>query len=123
MAAFSQTPAEISITCVQGDELAIAIDCKQSLVGYTLTALVYSQTVASSSGSIGLGATYAQGDTVATFSIADISRSAGTVKISLTETQTAALSSSGRYRWFFRWQDSSGYTQAILAGAFTVVIP
>jgi hypothetical protein len=123
MAAFSQTPAEISITCVQGDELAIAIDTHQSLVGYTLSAIVYSQALASSSGSIGNGATYTVGDTAATFTIADISRSAGTVKLSLTETQTAALSPSGRYRWFFRWQDTAGYTQAILAGAFNVVIP
>jgi len=123
MAAFTQTPAEISITCVQGDELAIAIDCHQSLVGYTLSAVVYNQVVATSSGSLGVGGTYTVGETAATFTIADISRSAGTVKLSLTETQTSALSPSGRYRWYFRWQDTAGYTQSILAGAFTVSIP
>jgi len=121
--AYSQQPADVSITCVQGDELSIGLNCHQSLTGYTLTALVYEEVLASSSAQMGSSGTYAVGTTKATFNIGATSLSAGTIAISLTETQTAALSTSGNYRWYFRWQDTAGYTQTILAGTFKVVIP
>jgi hypothetical protein len=121
--AFSQTPAEVSVTCVQGDELSIGLGLGRSVAGYTLSAIVYEQVLESSAGSFGSGGTYSAGTTKATFAVSVTSASAGTASIALTETQTAALSTTGNYRWYLRWQDTAGYTQTILAGPFTVVVP
>jgi len=120
---FLQTPATVSVTCVQGDELSIGLSLGRAVTGYTITALVYEEVLASNSSTMGSRGTYAVGDTKATFNVGVTSAAAGTVAISLTETQTAALSPAGLYRWYLRWQDTAGYTQTILAGPFTVVIP
>jgi hypothetical protein len=120
---FSQTPAVCSITCVQGDELSIGLNLGRSITGYTLTALVYEEVLASNLAGLGSSGTYTVGDTKATFNVGVTSATAGTLAMSLTETQTTALSPAGLYRWYFRWQDAAGYTQTILAGPFTVVIP
>jgi hypothetical protein len=121
--AFSQTPATVSITCVQGDELSIGLGLGRSVSGYTLSAIVYEQTIATTAGKAIPGGTYSVGDTKATFALSVTSASAGTASIALSETQTAALSTSGNYRWYLRWMDTAGYTQTILSGPFTVVVP
>jgi hypothetical protein len=121
--AFTQLPAAVSISCVQGDELSIDLALGRSIASYTVTAIVYEKTLASSASGFGGSGTYAAGDTKATFAVTTVSASAGTVKIALTETQTSALSTTGSYRWYLRWVDGSGYTQTILAGPFTVVVP
>ena len=120
---FSQTPGVCSITCVQGDELSIGLNLGRSVTGYSLSALVYESVLGSSLATIGSGGTLVVGDTKATFNVGVTSASSGTVAISLTEAQTTALSPTGNYRWYFRWVDTAGYTQTILAGPFTVVIP
>jgi hypothetical protein len=112
---YEQIPAEVSISCVQGDELNIGLNCHQTLVGYTLSAIVYAE-VSSNGGD-------AIGSTAAAFSVGAISLAAGTVTLGLTETQTAALVAGTRYRWYFRWQDAAGFTQTILAGPFVVRVP
>jgi hypothetical protein len=120
---FFQTPGVCSITCVQGDELSVGLNFAQSIVGYSLTALVYEEALASNLAALGSSGTYTVGTTKATFNVGVTSAAAGTLAISLTETQTAAFSPGGRYRWYFRWQNTAGYTQTILSGPFTVVVP
>lgn len=112
---YEQVPAELTISCVQGDELNIGVNCHQSLVGYTLSAIVYAE--------VSSGGGDAIGTTAATFTVGAVSLAAGTVTLGLAETQTAGLSAGGRYRWYFRWQDATGFTQTILAGPFGVRVP
>ena len=128
MASFDQIPADLPITCVVGDELNVGLALKTganvavNVTGYTLEAKVYVPNYANPDGSFGAGA-YTVGTTAATFAVAVVSASAGTVNIGLTETQTAALSPAVGYRWFFRWVDTSGVTLTVLAGAFTARAP
>lgn len=127
---FVQTPAEMSIEFVAGDELNVGLAFTTpgtsptpiNLTGYTLAAKVYVPTFANPDGSFGSGA-YTVGATAATFTVSPVSLSGGTVNIGLTETQTAALSAATGYRWYFRWTDTSGVTLTVLAGTFTARIP
>jgi hypothetical protein len=112
---YEQIPGEVSISCVQGDEINIGVNCHQSLVGYTLSAIVYAEV--SSGGGDAIGAT------VATIAVGAVSLAAGTVTLTLTETQTGALQAGTRYRWYLRWTDTAGFTQTILAGPFLVRVP
>ena len=129
--AFVQTPAEMTIEFVAGDELNVGLAFAQpsgsssspiNLTGYTLEAKVYTPTFSNADGTFGSGA-YTVGATAATFTIAAVSLSGGTVNIGLTETQTVALSPAVGYRWFFRWTDTSGVTLTVLAGSFTARYP
>jgi hypothetical protein len=52
-----------------------------------------------------------------------VSRTLGKLSLGFTETQTAALSPVGTYRWYFRWVAPGDVTQTILAGDVTVVSP
>lgn len=121
--AFSQTPAEVAVTCVLGDQLSIGLNLGRAITGYEITAQVYEEVLASNSSTMGSKGIYGVGSIKATFTVGITSASAGTVSISLTQVQTSALSPSGLYRWYLRWVDTAGYRQTILAGPFTVVIP
>jgi len=125
--AFVQTPAELSIEFVVGDELNIGLAFTSSstpinLTGYTLEAKVFTPVFSNPDGSFGQGA-YTIGATAATFTTAAVSLSGGTVNIGLTEAQTAALSPAIGYRWFFRWTDTAGVTLTVLSGPFTARAP
>jgi len=126
---FVQTPADMSIEFVAGDELSVGLAFKSTngttpinLTGYTLDAKVFVPTFANPDGSLGAGA-YTMGTTADTFTVSAVSLSGGTVNIGLNETQTAALSAAVGYRWYFRWTDTSGYTLTVLSGTFTARIP
>ena len=124
---FVQTPADMSIEFVVGDELNVGLAFTSSsaainLTGYTLEAKVYTPTFSNGDGAFGSGA-YTVGATAATFTVSAVSLSGGTVNIGLTETQTAALSPATGYRWFFRWTDTAGVTLTVLSGDFTARAP
>jgi len=125
--AFVQTPADMSIEFVVGDELNIGLAFTSSsaainLTGYTFEAKVYKPVYANPDGSFTEGA-YTVGATAATFTVSTVSMSGGTVNVGLTETQTAALSPAIGYRWYFRWTDTSGVTLTVLSGSFTARAP
>lgn len=131
MASFEQTPAEMPITFVVGDELNVGLAFTTgagssaapiNLTGYTFEGKVYVPTFANPDGSFGSGA-YTVGSTAATFTTSVVSATAGTVNIGLTELQTAALSPAVGYRWYFRWTDTSGVTVTVLAGSLTARAP
>ena len=124
---FVQTPADMSIECVAGDELNVGLAFTSSsaainLTGYTFEARVYVPVFSNPDGSLTEGA-YTVGSTAATFTTAAVSLSGGTVNVGLTETQTAALSPAIGYRWYFRWTDTSGVTLTVLSGEFTARAP
>ena len=124
---FSQTPAEMSIECVAGDELNVGLAFTSSstpinLTGYTFEAKVYLPVFANPDGSLGEGA-YTVGATAATATVSAVSLSGGTLNVGLTETQTVALSPAVGYRWYFRWTDTSGVTLTVLSGSFTARAP
>jgi len=124
---FVQTPAEMSIECVGGDELNIGLAFTSgstpiNLTGYTLEAKVYLPVFSNPSGSMAEGA-YTVGTTAAAFTVSAVSLSGGTVNIGLTELQTSGLSAAVGYRWFFRWTDTSGVTLTVLSGPFTARAP
>ena len=125
--AFVQTPADMSIEFVVGDELNLALAFTSSstpinLTGYTFESKVYVPTYGNPDGSIGSGA-YTVGATAVSPTVSAISRTGGTVNIGLTETQTAALNPAVGYRWYFRWTDTAGMTLTVLSGTFTARIP
>jgi hypothetical protein len=129
--AFIQTPADMSIEFVVGDELNVALAFSTgssssavatNLTGYTLEAKVFVPVFANPSGSLGQGA-YTIGATAATFAITATSRPGGLVALGLTEAQTSALSPAVGYRWYFRWTDTNGYTLTVLSGSFTARSP
>jgi hypothetical protein len=124
---FVQTPAEMSIECVAGDELNVGLAFTSSstpinLTGYTFEAKVYLPVFANPDGSLGEGA-YTVGATAATATVSAVSLSGGTLNVGLTETQTVALSPATGYRWYFRWTDTSGVTLTVLSGPFTARAP
>jgi len=124
---FVQTPAEMSIECVSGDELNVGLAFTSgstpiNLTGYTFESRVYLPVFSNPDGSMGEGA-YTVGSTAATFATAAVSLSGGTVNVGLTEAQTAALSPAIGYRWYFRWTDTAGVTLTVLSGEFKARAP
>ena len=125
--AFVQTPADMSIEFVVGDELNVGLAFTSSstpinLTGYTLDAKVFRPVFANPDGSFSQGA-YTVGATAATFTVSAVSLASGTVNIGLTETQTSAFSPATGYRWYFRWIDTAGVTLTVLSGDFTARSP
>lgn len=121
-AILQQTPADLSIVCVQGDELNVAVDASIDLTDYTFEAVVYA-TSASTTGSWSGSSGLLVGETEATFSINVVDLEEGQINLGLTEAQTEALSPAGSYRWYLRWTDGDGVTRTVLAGEFTTRIP
>lgn len=130
MASYQQIPADMAIEFVIGDELNVGLAFTVSgtsstplnLTGYTLEAKVFVPTYSNPDGGLGSG-NYVIGSTAATFTVAPVSLSGGTVNIGLTETQTAALSAATGYRWYFRWTDPTGFTLTPISGPLTARIP
>lgn len=127
---FDQIPGEMNITAVAGDELSIGLTIATqatppvpvNLTGYTLEARVFVPVYQNPDGALGQGG-YTVGATAATFTIGAVNLSQGQVAISLNETQTAALSPATGYRWYFRVQDTNGYTLTYVSGTFAARMP
>jgi len=118
MAVFSQIPGDLDLRLVRGDEVTFsAVFAGVDLTGYTVTAAVYS----------GFGAT-ATNTPVATptvtVTMATVNNvTSSTVQISMTETQTLAISPTGSNRWFLRWVSPGGVTRTVLSGNVTAQNP
>jgi len=121
MADFVQIPGVLGLEFVQGDQVDVALDFGTDLTGYAFDSKVYvvQQTVPTSGGV----AVPTAGATAATPTVGIVSRTLGKLSLGFTETQTAALSPVGTYRWYFRWVAPGDVTQTILAGDVTVVSP
>jgi hypothetical protein len=111
----------MSLEFVSGDELGFLLDFNEDVTGYSFQAVVYEYsttvTFASPAG------TTTPGAVVATFLITVIDASTGQLNLSLSETQTASLLTSKKYRWFLRWITGAGVTRTVLSGEVTASAP
>jgi hypothetical protein len=103
MASYDQIPGTLNIDIVAGDSVSIAVDFDTSLVGHSVAASITS---------------VVSGLVVASLDTAVVSAAAGTVTISMTAEQTAALAH-GTYRWELTWV-SGAVTRKALSGFFEV---
>lgn len=117
-ATFSQLPGDLALAIVRGDEVTFsAVFAGVDLTGYTVSAGVYSGFGATATET--LVATPSVSVTMAT--VAGVTSS--TVQISLTETQTYAISPTGVSRWYLRWVSPGGVTRTVLSGVVTAQNP
>ena len=121
MKSFSIEPAQLDLTVVKGDEFSVAFDFDTDLTSYTWESIVFKsgRTVNTSHP----GGVDTQGDTVETFTTSVTNASNGELTISLTETQTAALSESQLYRWRLRGVAPGSVTRTYISGIFTLRAP
>ena len=109
MSTYSQTPADLTIELVRGDELNFVAQFPSlDLSAYTLSAGVYDSTATG----VTIYQTPALYKSVATAGGVTTT----SVSVGLTESQTTALAADGRYRWFLRWVSPGGVTRTILSG-------
>lgn len=111
MATFSQLPGELTLEIVRGDEVTFsAVFAATNLTGYTVSAAVYT----------GFGAAAITTPvtvptvTVSMATVGGVTNS--TVQVSMTETQTLAISPTGSSRWYLRWVSPGGVTRTVLSG-------
>lgn len=97
---FEQLPSTLNLAFRQGDEFGALLDFSNDLTGYTVAAEL--QSVVS-------------GQQVVAMTTTLVNASTGTVNVSLTETQTAALPA-GTYRWTFYWDAPGNVRRTILTG-------
>lgn len=118
MATFSQLPGELTLQLVRGDEVNFsAVFTAVDLTGYTVTSGVYA----------GIGAAATETLIVTPAVSVSVATAAGvtssTVQVSLTETQTYALSPNTIQRWYLRWVSPGGVTRTVLSGAVNAKNP
>ncbi len=105
MATYSQDSGALHLSLVQGDELGTVIDFTPTdLTGYTVASDIHSLVT---------------GGTVATATVSIVSATAGTVNVSLSETDTAALAV-GTYGWRLYWDATGSVRRTALSGTLEV---
>jgi hypothetical protein len=118
---FSTAPAELNLITVTGDEFACALDFSIDLTNYSWTAYVFESTrTVNNAFPAGIDV---QGDTAQSFNVNVTDADEGELTISLTEIQTAALSTVTTYRWLLRGVAPGAVTRTYLSGTFTVRAP
>ena len=92
------------------------LDFDQNLTGYTFeTKIIEVLNVA--------GGNVTDYAVTVSFTQTVVNLSTGHINLSLQETQTAALSLGGNYRWFMRWFSPDQVTRTVLSGTVTVRSP
>lgn len=111
MATYSQIPGELTLQIVRGDEVTFsAVFSALDLTGYTVSAAVYTGT-----GSTATNTPVATpAVTVTTATVGGVTNS--TVQVTMTETQTLAISPTSSNRWYLRWVSPGGVTRTVLSG-------
>jgi hypothetical protein len=131
VASYNQTPAELSITMIPGDELNVGMNFTApsgntttplNLAGYTFDARVFVPTFANPDGGFGSGS-YTVGTTAANLTVSPVNLAVGQLSLGLNESQTANLSPATSYRWYLRWSDSANLTLTVLSGDFVARLP
>ena len=96
----NQTPGNVNLKIVSGDDLTLNIDLNQDITDYTITAEIEAET------------------TNISFDVAIVSATAGTITLSLTDVQTALIVSGNN--WFMQWVDDSDKVLTLLKGIVTL---
>lgn len=105
--AFTQYPGTLDIAFVQGDDFALAVDFDVALTNYTVSASITSTNL---------------GETVAEPTVVIVSAADGTVSVSLTGEETAAIPR-GTYRWGLTWETPGGLQRQAISGFCEVRSP
>lgn len=116
MPTYSVLPDTLDFVFVQGDEFNVELDFDVDLTGYTFETKII-QVLAVSGGNV------TSFSDATTFTQTPINLSTGRLNLSLTETQTSALTLGGNYRWFFRWVAPGVVTRTVLSGTVSVRSP
>ena len=114
-AIYEQLPGELNIVVTHGDRLPIVGSVGFSLVGDTITAVVYEDTAAGYAAAI--AATPAP---AASFSVTVVQAATGDVSLALAASTVKGLSLTKSYRWFLR---SASLDRSVVSGTFTVRAP
>ena len=104
MASYDQTPGTLNLSFKRADDFSAMVDFSISLASYTVTAGITS---------------LVSGAEVQPLTVSFVSATAGTVNVSLTDTQTAALAR-GTYGWQMRWVENNA-TRTALTGFVEVI--
>jgi hypothetical protein len=104
MASYDQTPGTLNLSFKRGDDVSALVDFSISLASYTVTAGITS---------------LVSGAEVQPLTVSFVSATAGTVNVSLTDTQTAALAR-GTYGWQMKWTENNA-TRTALTGFVEVI--
>ena len=115
MATFTQVPGELNIVGRRGDSITVDVTWPdRDLTGTTFAAVVYTNTEAG----------YTAQTPAASPTVTVVSASLPAhVKVAVSKTQTAALTSTTPYRWFLRETYGDGTARATLAGTVTISSP
>jgi hypothetical protein len=120
---YEQLPAELDLAFIKGDEFGMVVAFDTDLTGHTYDSRIYALTSVSAGGGLGAGATVAAGATVLAFTVTPVNVTAGTINVSLSETETNQLSSTGVYRWWLKTVTPGNVTRTYLAGDVSVRVP
>jgi hypothetical protein len=104
MPSYDQTPGSLNLSFARSDDFSALIDFSISMSGYTVTAGMTSLVT---------------GSEVQPLTVSFVSATAGTVSVSLTDTQTAALAR-GTYGWRMTWVENNA-TRTALTGFVEVL--
>lgn len=113
MADYALLPQNLNLQFIRGDEFWFTVDADINLTGYSFSSSIYKVTNVTNGIVTGT-------QEVAQFTITPISLANGTLTLSLQENQTAALSTTDRLRWYFRWVGPGVVTRTVLSGNLVV---
>lgn len=111
--AYEQLPAPVELALVRGDEFQFTAAFVIDLTGYTLTGAVINAETQAVLATPTLSLTVATANNVTTSSVLWV----------LNETQTTALSTTTKTRWYLRWSSPTGVTRTVLSGPLKVTNP
>jgi hypothetical protein len=116
MTNFSQLPRTNNLAFVKGDEVSFTeAFAGLDLTGHTLSAGIFNSSIATVTNVV-----------TPTLSLATATSGGvvtSTVTVSLSETNTSALATNVRYRWFLRYVTPGGKTITAVSGAVSCVNP
>jgi len=113
LADYALLPQNLNLSFVRGDEFWFTVDADIDLTSYQFSSSIYKVTNVTNGIVTGT-------QQVAQFTITPIDLAAGKVNLSLQENQTAALSTTDRLRWYFRWVAPGVVTRTVLSGNLVV---
>lgn len=104
MPSYDQTPGSLNLSFARGDDFSALVDFSIGMTGYTVSASMTS---------------LVSNAEVQPLTVSFVSATAGTVNVSLTDTQTAALPR-GTYGWNMKWTEGAA-TRTALTGYVEVL--
>jgi hypothetical protein len=112
VADYALLPQNLNLSFIRGDEFWFTVDADIDLTGYQFSSSIYKVTSVANGVITGT-------QEVAQFTITPINLATGQLNLSLQETQTAALTTTEKLRWYFRWVGPGVVTRTVLSGNLT----